>query len=150
MSIYGEKYVIAAVATGAIGFGMLVANAMKCPFVYVRPEPKTHGRKNQIEGQLENKAKVLVVEDLISTGKSSLDAVKALKNAGAQVLGMIALFNYNLEIASQNFANSAIQLSTLSDYDTLISEAVNSNYVKKEEIELLKSWRSNPSKWNPN
>ena len=123
---------------------------MKCPFVYVRPEPKTHGRKNQIEGQLENKAKVLVVEDLISTGKSSLDAVKALKNAGAQVLGMIALFNYNLEIASQNFANSAIQLSTLSDYDTLISEAVNSNYVKKEEIELLKSWRSNPSKWNPN
>ena len=149
-SIYGEKYVIAAVATGAIGFGMLVANAMKSPFVYVRPEPKTHGRKNQIEGQLENKAKVLVVEDLISTGKSSLDAVKALKNAGAQVLGMIALFNYNLEIASQNFASSAIQLSTLSDYDTLISEAVNSNYVKKEEIELLKSWRSNPSKWNPN
>ena len=92
----------------------------------------------------------MVLEDLISTGKSSLDAVKALKNAGAQVLGMIALFNYNLEIASQNFASSAIQLSTLSDYDTLISEAVNSNYVKKEEIELLKSWRLNPSKWNPN
>ena len=101
--IYGENYVIAGVATGAIGIGMLVANAMDLPFVYVRPEPKSHGRQNQIEGKLQKGSKVLVIEDLISTGKSSLGAVNALEKAGAEVLGMLALFTYNFEIANEDF-----------------------------------------------
>ena len=147
-AIYGEKFVIAGVATGAIGIGVLVANAMGLPFLYVRPEPKSHGRKNQIEGQLEIGDKVLVVEDLISTGKSSLGAVSALQDAGADVLGMLALFTYNFEISNQKFSSAAIQLNTLSDYDHLIKEAVSSDYIKQEDMKLLQSWRSDPSKWN--
>ncbi len=148
--IYGEKFVIAGVATGAIGIGVLVAQAMGLPFLYVRPEPKSHGRKNQIEGKFEIGAKVLVIEDLISTGKSSLGAVKALQNAGAEVLGMLALFTYNFEISNQNFSSAAVPLNTLSDYDHLIKEAVSSDYIKQEDIEILQSWRSNPTKWNTN
>ena len=148
--IYGEKFVIAGVATGAIGIGVLVAQAMGLPFLYVRPEPKSHGRKNQIEGKFEIGAKVLVIEDLISTGKSSLGAVKALQDAGAEVLGMLALFTYNFEISNQNFSSAAIPLNTLSDYDHLIKEAVSSDYIKQEDIEILQSWRSNPTKWYTN
>ncbi len=148
--IYGEKFVIAGVATGAIGIGVLVAQAMGLPFLYVRPEPKSHGRKNQIEGKFEIGAKVLVIEDLISTGKSSLGAVKALQDAGAEVLGMLALFTYNFEISNQNFSSAAIPLNTLSDYEHLIKEAVSSDYIKQEDIEILQSWRSNPTKWNTN
>ena len=146
--IYGEKFVIAAVATGAIGIGVLVANAMGLPFLYVRPQPKSHGRKNQIEGQLEIGAKVLVIEDLISTGKSSLGAVRVLQDAGAEVLGMLALFTYNFEISNQNFSKAAVSLNTLSDYDHLIKEAVSSDYIEEEDMELLRSWRSNPTKWD--
>jgi orotate phosphoribosyltransferase len=148
--IYGEKFVIAGVATGAIGIGVLVAQAMGLPFLYVRPEPKSHGRKNQIEGKFEIGAKVLVIEDLISTGKSSLGAVKALQDAGAEVLGMLALFTYNFEISNQNFSSAAIPLNTLSDYDHLIKEALSSDYIKQEEMKILQSWRSNPTKWNNN
>ena len=148
--IYGEKYIIAGVATGAIGIGVLVANAMRLPFLYVRPEPKSHGRKNQIEGQLEIGCKVLVIEDLVSTGKSSLGAVKALQDAGAEVLGMLALFTYNFEISNQNFSSAAISLNTLSDYDHLIKEAISSDYIEQEDIQILESWRSNPAKWNTN
>ena len=148
--IYGEKYIIAGVATGAIGIGILVANAMRLPFIYVRPGPKSHGRKNQIEGQLEIGCKVLVIEDLISTGKSSLGAVKALQDAGAEVLGMLALFTYNFEISEQNFSSAAISLNTLSDYDHLIKEAISSDYIEQEDIQILESWRSNPAKWNTN
>ena len=148
--IYGEKFVIAGVATGAIGIGVLVAQAMGLPFLYVRPEPKSHGRKNQIEGKFEIGAKVLVIEDLISTGKSSLGAVKALQDAGAEVLGMLALFTYNFEISNQNFSSAAIPLNTLSDYDHLIKEALRSDYIKQEEMKILQSWRSNPTKWNNN
>ena len=147
-AIYGEKFIVAGVATGAIGIGVLVANAMGLPFLYVRPEPKSHGRKNQIEGQLQIGDKVLVVEDLISTGKSSLGAVRALQEAGADVLGMLALFTYNFEISNQKFSSAAVQLNTLSDYDHLIKEAVSLDYIKKEEMKLLQSWRSNPTKWN--
>jgi orotate phosphoribosyltransferase len=149
-AIYGEKFVVAGVATGAIGIGMLVANAMELPFVYVRPEPKSHGRRNQIEGQLKNNTKVLVIEDLISTGKSSLLAIKALQDAGAEVLGMLAIFTYNLKISIQNFSSAAIKLNTLSDYDHLIKAAVSKDFIKKEDIELLQSWRSNPAEWNSN
>jgi orotate phosphoribosyltransferase len=148
--IYGEKFVIAGVATGAIGIGVLVAQAMGLPFLYVRPEPKSHGRKNQIEGKFEIGAKVLVIEDLISTGKSSLGAVKALQDAGAEVLGMLALFTYNFEISNQNFSSAAIPLNTLSDYDHLIKEALSSGYIKQEEMKILQSWRSNPTKWDNN
>ena len=149
-AIYGEKFVIAGVATGAIGIGMLVANSMELPFVYVRPEPKSHGRRNQIEGQLESDAKVLVIEDLVSTGKSSLAAISALQSAGVEVLGMLAIFSYNLKISNQNFSSAAIKLNTLSDYDSLITEAVSSGFIKQEDMKLLKSWRSNPSEWNSN
>ena len=121
---------------------------MGLPFLYVRPEPKSHGRENQIEGQLQIGDKVLVVEDLISTGKSSLGAVRTLQEAGADVLGMLALFTYNFEISNQKFSSAAVQLNTLSDYDHLIKEAVSLDYIKKEEMELLQSWRSNPTKWN--
>ncbi|PDH45462.1 MAG: orotate phosphoribosyltransferase [Flavobacteriales bacterium MED-G15] len=148
--IYGENYVIAGVATGAIGIGMLVANAMDLPFVYVRPEPKSHGRQNQIEGKLQKGSKVLVIEDLISTGKSSLGAVNALEKAGAEVLGMLALFTYNFEIANENFSTAKVTLNTLSDYDHLIKEAVNSDYIKQDEMALLQSWRSSPSTWTTN
>ena len=149
-AIYGEKFVIAGVATGAIGIGMLVANLMELPFVYVRPEPKSHGRRNQIEGQLEGDAKVLVIEDLVSTGKSSLAAISALQSAGVEVLGMLAIFSYNLKISNQNFSSAAIKLNTLSDYDSLIKEAVSSGFIKQEDMKLLESWRSNPSEWNSN
>jgi orotate phosphoribosyltransferase len=149
-AIYGEKFVIAGVATGAIGIGMLVANSMELPFVYVRPEPKSHGRRNQIEGQLESDAKVLVIEDLVSTGKSSLAAINALQSAGVEVLGMLAMFSYNLKISNQNFSCAAIKLNTLSDYDSLIKEAVSSGFIKQEDMKLLESWRSNPSEWNSN
>ena len=147
--IYGQDYVVAGVATGAIGIGMLVANVLNAPFIYVRPEPKSHGRQNQIEGQFDPHNKVLVIEDLISTGKSSLNAVRALKKEGAKVLGMLGLFDYGFQLAVDNFEKEKIQLHTLSDYDHLIIEAEKSNYIESEEIAVLKSWRVSPSKWHP-
>ncbi|MEK9603180.1 MAG: orotate phosphoribosyltransferase [Flavobacteriaceae bacterium] len=147
--IYGRDYAIAGVATGAIGIGMLVANVLDAPFIYVRPEPKSHGRQNQIEGQFDPNNKVLVIEDLISTGKSSLNAVRALKKEGATVLGMLGLFDYGFQLAVENFEKEKIQLHTLSDYDHLIIEAEKSNYIESEEITVLKSWRVSPSEWQP-
>jgi orotate phosphoribosyltransferase len=147
--IYGRDYAIAGVATCAIGIGMLVANVLDAPFIYVRPEPKSHGRQNQIEGQFDPNNKVLVIEDLISTGKSSLNAVRALKKEGATVLGMLGLFDYGFQLAVENFEKEKIQLHTLSDYDHLIIEAEKSNYIESEEITVLKSWRVSPSEWQP-
>ena len=146
-SLYGEGYVVAGVATGAIGIGIMVADVLNAPFIYVRPEPKSHGRLNQIEGQLDPDKKVLVIEDLISTGKSSLNAVKALKKEGVGVLGMLGLFDYGFELAVDNFKAEEIQLHTLSDYHHLIIEAKKSNYVEASEISVLKSWRVSPSQW---
>ena len=117
---YGKPDVIAGVATGAIGIGMLVAEALDLPFIYVRPEAKKHGRKNQIEGIVPSNKNVLVVEDLISTGKSSLNAVKALKENQANVLGMVALFNFGFSVATENFEEAALPLHTLSNYDNLL------------------------------
>ena len=145
--IYNKDYVVAGVATGAIGIGVLVADILNAPFIYVRPRPKSHGRQNQIEGQLETDQKVLVIEDLISTGKSSLNAVNAIKKEGVEVLGMLGLFDYGFDLARENFKEEEIQLYTLSDYNNLIIEAEQSNYIKAEEISLLKSWRVSPSKW---
>ena len=140
---------MAGVATGAIGIGMLVADVLNAPFIYVRPEPKSHGRQNQIEGQLDPYQKVLVIEDLISTGKSSLNAVRALRKESVEVLGMLGLFDYGFDLAVDNFKTEKIQLHTLSDYHHLIIEAEKSNYIEAEEISVLKSWRVSPSEWQP-
>jgi orotate phosphoribosyltransferase len=147
-ALYGKPDVIAGVATGAIGIGMLVADYMNLPFIYVRPEAKKHGRQNQIEGHLEKGQKVVVVEDLISTGKSSLNAVAALQEAGAEVKGMLALFSYGFDFAVENFSKHDLELTTLSDYDHLVDQATQAGHFKGDEIELLKSWRKDPSNWN--
>ena len=144
---YSSVDVIAGVATGAIAQGVLVAEALNLPFVYVRPEAKSHGMGNKIEGYLEKGQKVLVIEDLISTGGSSLKAVAALREFGADVLGMVAIFTYAFENAVENFKKANCQLHTLSDYHALIEYALSVNYVKKEDIETLKKWRDNPANW---
>lgn len=149
-ALYGTHIVLAGVATGAIGIGMLVASKMNLPFVYVRPESKKHGRKNQVEGFLAEGAKVVVIEDLISTGKSSLNAVNALRNNQAEVLGMIALFTYGFANADENFKAATVSLNTLSDYDTLIQTAKEQNAIEASEVELLKKWRENPAEWKAN
>lgn len=144
---FGKPDVIAGVATGAIGIGLLVAEALDLPFVYVRPEAKKHGRQNQIEGHFEAGQTVVVVEDLISTGKSSLQAVEALNSGGANILGMAAIFTYGFNVASENFKNSGIELMTLSNYATLLKTAIAKNYIAEEDHETLKVWSSNPSEW---
>jgi len=148
-SKYGKPDVIAGVATGAIAIGILVAQELGVPFIYVRPEPKGHGRKNQIEGHLESGQNVVVIEDLISTGKSSLNAVKALKESGATVKGMVAIFSYGFDLASENFKNSNVYLSTLSDYSHLLEQAMDSKYITEKELDTLTEWRKDPENWKP-
>ncbi len=145
---YGKPDVIAGVATGAIAIGVLVAQVLGVPFVYVRPEPKKHGRKNQIEGYLESGQNVVVIEDLISTGKSSLNAVEALKSQGAVIKGMVAIFSYGFDKAIQNFKESNVNLLTLSNYENLLEQALDSNYISDKELLTLQDWRNNPSDWN--
>ena len=145
--LYGKPDVIAGVATGAIGIGMLVADYMNLPFIYVRPEAKKHGRQNQIEGILEAHQSVVVVEDLISTGKSSLNAVAALREADAQVKGMLALFTYGFDTAVENFEAAGVKLNTLSDYQHLLEQAEKSQYITKNELTTLEQWRTNPAGW---
>ena len=147
--LYGKPDIIAGVATGAIGIGILVAEAMGLPFIYVRPEPKSHGRQNQVEGHLESEQNVVVIEDLISTGKSSLNAVNALKDAGAVVKGMLAIFTYGFDVAEENFEKADIVLNTLSDYEHLIHQASKTNYIKEENLQTLLQWRTNPAQWKP-
>lgn len=146
--LYGDNVTIAGVATGAIGIGALVAQKLNLPFVYVRPEPKKHGRQNQIEGVVQEGQSVVVIEDLISTGMSSLNAVKAIKADGINVLGMIALFSYGFEVAEQNFKEAEVELYTLSDYNHLIEHATATETIKKEQQETLVNWRKSPSTWN--
>jgi orotate phosphoribosyltransferase len=145
---YGKPDVIAGVATGAIAIGVLVAQELGVPFVYVRPEVKKHGRKNQIEGHIEKGQNVVVIEDLISTGKSSLQAVKALKEADVNIKGMVAIFTYGFDIASTNFEKDNIELTTVSNYNYLIEQALDSQYISGKELASLQEWRMNPSKWN--
>lgn len=144
---YGKPDVIAGVATGAIAIGILVAQELGVPFIYVRPEPKKHGRKNQIEGYLESGQNVVVIEDLISTGNSSLNAVEALKEAGAVVKGMVAIFSYGFDIADKNFKDKNVGLTTLSNYENLLEQALDSHYITDKELVTLNDWRSNPSEW---
>ncbi len=146
--IYGKPDVIAGVATGAIGIGILVAEVLGLPFVYVRPEPKKHGRQNQIEGFLQKGQTVIVIEDLISTGNSSLQAVEALKEAGANVKGMIAIFSYGFATAEENFKNANVNLNTLSNYEHLLNLAVEKQYITEKELTTLQEWRKNPANWN--
>lgn len=144
---YGKPDVIAGVATGAIAVGVLVAQELGVPFVYVRPEPKKHGRKNLIEGHLERGQNVVVIEDLISTGNSSLQAVNALKEHGAVVKGMVAIFSYGFDVATKNFKEKNVNLKTLSNYENLLDQALDSSYITEKELATLKEWRSNPSEW---
>jgi orotate phosphoribosyltransferase len=144
---FGKPDVIAGVATGAIGIGILVAESLGLPFVYVRPEPKKHGRLNQVEGYLQKGQNVIVVEDLISTGNSSLLAVEALKEAGANVKGMAAIFSYGFDIATDNFKNANVDLFTLSNYENLLPLAVAKRYITEEEEITLQEWRKSPSTW---
>lgn len=145
---YGKPDVIAGVATGAIAIGVLVAQELGVPFIYVRPEPKKHGRKNQIEGYLESGQNVVVIEDLISTGKSSLNAVKALKEEGAVVKGMVAIFSYEFDVASENFEKDNVNLTTLSNYSHMLEQAVDSKYITDKELDTLQKWREDPGNWN--
>lgn len=147
MELYPEAEVVAGVATGAIAHGVLAADKMGKPFVYVRPKPKDHGTGSQIEGVLPQGAKVVVIEDLISTGMSSLAAVKALREAGAEVLGMVAIFTYGFDVAAQQFKEAGVKLDTVSNYFALIDEATASGYVKESDTQVLKQWRENPSEW---
>jgi orotate phosphoribosyltransferase len=146
--IYGKPDVIAGVATGAIGIGILVAEELGLPFVYVRPEAKKHGRQNQVEGFLQKGQNVVVIEDLISTGNSSLHAVEALKEAGANVKGMLAIFSYGFDVAKENFKNAGVELHTLSNYEHLLDLAVEKKYITEEEQITLQDWRKSPSTWN--
>lgn len=145
--LYGRPDVIAGVATGAIGMGALVADVMGLPFIYVRPQPKSHGRKNQVEGHLEAHQTVVVIEDLISTGMSSLNAVDALLDHQAQIKGMIAVFTYGFQVAEQNFTAKNIPLHTLSNYEFLIEQASETGYIKEDQLATLMEWRKDPSQW---
>ena len=144
---YGKPDVIAGVATGAIAMGVLVAQQLGVPFIYVRPEPKKHGRQNQIEGHLEKGQNVVVIEDLISTGNSSLQAVETLKEAGAVIKGMVAIFTYGFDVATKNFTDKNINLVTLSNYQYLLEQALDSNYINENELVTLKEWSAKPSEW---
>jgi len=144
---YGKPDVIAGVATGAIGLGMLVADEMGLPFIYVRPEPKKHGRKNQVEGSIEKGAKVVVIEDLVSTGKSSLMAVEALREIEVDIKGMLAVFSYGFDIAKDNFKAADVELTTLSNYGILIEEAIKKGYVNEKELDSLQQWVKAPEVW---
>ena len=145
---FGKPDVIAGVATGAIGIGILVAEVMGLPFVYVRPEAKKHGRQNQVEGFLQKGQNVVVVEDLISTGGSSLMAVEALRNEGANVKGMAAIFTYGFDVSKENFKKANIDVYTLSDYSILLNKAIEKKYVSEKEMESLVEWSKSPSTWN--
>jgi orotate phosphoribosyltransferase len=145
---FGKPDVIAGVATGAIGIGILVAEYLGLPFVYVRPEAKKHGRQNKIEGFLQKGQSVVVVEDLISTGGSSLLAVEALRSEGAIIKGMAAIFTYGFDVSVNRFKEENIELFTLSDYENLLKCAVEKKYISQNEMSTLQEWRKDPSTWN--
>ena len=146
---YKNVEVIAGVATGAIAQGALVAEVLGLPFIYVRSAPKSHGMENLIEGKLDPGKKVVVIEDLVSTGGSSLKAVETIRKAGCEVLGMCAIFSYLFPVSMESFKNADCELTTLSNYEVLIDMAVETNYVKAEEVEVLKMWRQDPGNWDP-
>jgi orotate phosphoribosyltransferase len=144
---YPHTELIAGVATGAIAHGVLTADLLGLPFIYVRSEAKSHGLGNQIEGYYETGQKVVVIEDLISTGQSSLGAVRALREAGCEVMGMLAIFTYEFKKASDGFESESCKLHALSNYSILVDTAVKTGYIDKTEVEELKNWRIDPANW---
>jgi orotate phosphoribosyltransferase len=147
---YPTAEVIAGVATGAIAIGALTADELGLPFVYIRSKSKGHGLENMIEGDLKQDQQVVVIEDLVSTGKSSINAVHALRNAGANVLGMNAIFSYGFDIAEQNFLDADCPLHTLTNYETMIEIAVKEGYLEEKDIKSLTEWRKDPANWGNN
>ena len=144
---FPEAEAVAGVATGAIAQGALVADELNLPFVYVRSKPKDHGLENLIEGELEAGTKVVVVEDLISTGGSSLKAVEALRKYGCEVVGMVASYTYGFQVAADAFSQANVKLVTLTDYEHVVKQAATIGYVKPEEVEVLNEWRKDPANW---
>ncbi|MCQ2268168.1 MAG: orotate phosphoribosyltransferase [Bacteroidaceae bacterium] len=144
---FGEATAVAGVATGAIAQGALVAEELQLPYCYVRPKPKDHGMGNQIEGTIPEGAKVVVVEDLISTGGSSLKAVDALRKAGYDVVGMVASYTYGFPVAEEAFKEADLKLVTICNYDATTEIAAEIGYISKEDLEILKEWRKDPSQW---
>ncbi|MBP5258656.1 MAG: orotate phosphoribosyltransferase [Prevotella sp.] len=144
---FPEAQAVAGVATGAIAQGALVADALNMPFAYIRSKAKDHGMQNLIEGDIEAGAKVVVIEDLISTGGSSLKAVEALRGAGYEVVGMVASYTYGFPVAEQAFADAKVRLITLTDYEHVVSEALRIGYIKESDVDMLRAWRQNPAEW---
>ena len=144
---YPDVEAVVGVATGGIAQGALVADILELPFAYVRPEPKKHGMGNQIEGRLEKGQSVIIIEDLISTGGSSLKVVDVLRSAGIEVAGMVAIFTYGFELAEQNFKEKNVKLSTICNYNALIESALEHNYITESQVESLSAWRLNPAQW---
>ena len=147
MENFGEVDAIAGVATGAIAQRALVAETLGLPYVYVRSAPKDHGLENLIEGNLKPGQKVVVIEDLISTGGSSLKAVEAIRNAGCEVIGMAAIFTYGFPVAARKFKSAQVELITLSNYNAMLETALETNYIKPEDLETLQEWRKDPASW---
>ena len=146
---FPQADVVAGVATGAIAQGALVVDALQLPFVYVRSKPKDHGLENLIEGDLKAGQKVVVIEDLISTGGSSLKAVEAIRKAGCEVVGMVAAYTYGFAVAEEAFKAADVKLVTLTDYEHVVQKAVETGYIAKEDVVLLNEWRLNPAEWDP-
>ena len=145
---YGKDICIAGVATGAIAIGAMIAERLNLPYAYVRPEPKEHGLKNQIEGNIKNGSNVVVIEDLISTGKSSLNAINALKSEGYNVMGMLSIFSYNFQFANKKFEDENISINSLSDYNSLVNLIQSEGTLDSNEIRRLKKWREDPKTWS--
>ena len=146
---YPEATAIAGVATGAIAQGALVADLLGLPFVYIRSAPKDHGLENLIEGELKPDAKVVIIEDLVSTGGSSLKAVRAVRNFGCEVVGMVAIFTHGFAVSEAGFKEARVPLITLSNYNAVIEEAVRTKYITAEDVAILQEWRKDPANWNP-
>ena len=144
---FPQAEAVAGVATGAIPQGALVADALMLPFVYIRNKPKDHGLENLIEGELTPGTKVVVVEDLISTGGSSLKAVEAVRKSGCEVIGMVASYSYGFDVAKEAFKNANVELVTLTDYDHVVAEAVETGYITSDDVQLLNEWRKDPANW---
>ena len=149
MEHFGTPDAIAGVATGAIAMGALVADSLGLPYVYVRSTPKDHGLENLIEGNLKPGQKVVVIEDLISTGGSSLKAVEAIRAAGCEVVGMAAIFTYGFPVAVNAFKDAGVDLITLSNYNAMLDAALESKFIRAEDLETLKEWRKDPANWAP-
>lgn len=147
MENFGDAEVIAGIATGAIAHGALVADSLAMPFVYVRSTPKDHGLENLIEGELKPGMKVVVVEDLISTGGSSLKAVEAIRNNGCEVIGMVAAYTYGFDVATEAFRQAKVELVTLTNYEAVVAEAARIGYIQESDIQILNQWRRDPANW---